>query len=41
MVHDRNGAAFAVALGMASVGTQEIPSHAIFVTAAVVVAPAA
>ena len=35
MLHDRNGAAFAVALGMASVGTEEIPSHAIFVTRAV------
>ena len=40
MLHDRSGAAFAVALGMASVGTQETPSHAIFVTPAVVI-PAA
>ena len=40
MLHDRNGAAFAVALGMAPVGTEEIPSHAIFVTPAVVI-PAA
>lgn len=40
MLHDRNGAAFAVALGMAPVGTPEQPSYAIFVTPAVV-APAA
>lgn len=40
MLHDRKGAAFAVALGMASVGTQEIPTYAIFVTPAVVI-PAA
>jgi PAS domain-containing protein len=37
MLHDRHGAAFAVALGMASVGTLEIPSQAIFVTPAVVI----
>ena len=35
MLHDRNGAAFAVALGMAQARTPEHPSHAIFVTAAV------
>ncbi len=33
MLHDRNGAAFAAALGMAPVGTPEHPSYAIFVTA--------
>jgi PAS domain S-box-containing protein len=33
MLHDRSGAAFAAALGMASVGTPEHPSYAIFVTA--------
>ena len=33
MLHDRSGAAFAAALGMASVGTSEHPSYAIFVTA--------
>jgi PAS domain S-box-containing protein len=32
MLHDRNGAAFAVALGMAPVGTPDRPSYAIFVT---------
>jgi len=32
MLHDRNGAAFAAALGMAAVGTPDHPSFAIFVT---------
>lgn len=32
MLHDRNGVPFAVALGMAPVGTPDRPSYAIFVT---------
>lgn len=32
MLHDRNGAAFPVALGIAPVGTPDHPGHAIFVT---------